>query len=143
MLPILELRGAIPLGFSLGFPWWLTFLVSVVGNLVPVPFIIVFIRRIFLFLKERFKWAEKLYNLEKRAMAKADYVYKYSLLGLAILVAIPLPGTGAWTGALLAALLDLRLKNAFPAVVAGVLVAGFIMTMATYGVSSIFQAVAG
>ena len=134
MLPVLELRGAIPVGVASGLEYKLVLLVSVIGNLVPVPFIIIFIRKIF-------KWARKkseslnslVTKFETRAAKKAATVIKYEFWGLVILVAIPLPGTGAWTGALVAAMLDMRLKNALPAIALGVVIAGLIVTFVTYG----------
>ena len=106
------------------------------GNLIPVPFIIVFIRKIFKWLQAK---SQRLGSLVRRLEAKADakksQVLKYEFWGLMILVAIPLPGTGAWTGALVAAMLDMQLKRAFPAIAVGVAVAGLIVTIATYGVS--------
>ncbi len=137
MVPIIELRGAIPVAAIAGLPWYLTFVASVLGNMLPVPFILVYIRRIFLWLKDRSKLAGTIYKLEKRALKKADTIYKYELIGLCILVAVPLPGTGAWTGALVAALLDMRLKNALPSILIGVLIAAIIMTLLSYGLPNI------
>ena len=138
MLPVLELRGAIPLGVSLGMPHLSAFAVAFIGNLIPVPFIIIFIRRIFSWLKKNLPFLGGLVNrLEQRAESKRDFIHKWQLLGLFILVAIPLPGTGAWTGALVAAIFDLRLKHAFPVIAAGVFAAGIIMLIITYGVTGI------
>lgn len=134
MVPVLELRAAIPLGMSLGLTPLTAFLLSVAGNLVPVPFIILLIRRIFLWLKEKSWWREKIERLENKAHVKGDLVRKYKTLGLCLLVAVPLPGTGAWTGALVAAMLDIRLKNALPAIVLGVIIAGCLVTAAACGV---------
>jgi len=139
MAPVVELRGAIPVGVSMGLGHWQAMLISILGNMVPVPFIIVFIRKIFAWLREKSAGLEKMVSrLEKRAEGKWEKVYKYELLGLAILVAIPLPGTGAWTGALVAALMDLRLKTAVPAIFLGVVVAGFLVTGLTFGFTSVF-----
>lgn len=139
MVPVLELRGAIPIGVGYGLPYWAAVIISVIGNLVPVPFIILFIRKIFELMR---KWSPKLdgivTKLEKRAESKSDVVQKYAFWGLFILVAIPLPGTGAWTGALVAAMLDMRLKRAFPAIALGVLGAAAIVTFATYGIDALF-----
>ncbi len=140
MLPVLELRAAIPVGVSAGLGVWMSMLISVIGNMVPVPFIILFIRRIFTWLRAKSPKLEGMVSkLEKKAEGKWDKVHKYELLGLAVLVAIPLPGTGAWTGALIAALMDIRMKYAIPAIFLGVLVAGFLVTGITYG----FTAFAG
>lgn len=135
MLPILELRGALPIGIAMGLPIPLAYLLAVLGNMAPVPFIILFIRKIFEWMR---KYSEILGNLveriEKRAHEKAKAFYKYELIGLVLLVAIPLPGTGAWTGALVAALLEIRLKVAIPCILLGVLLAGAIVCMTVLGV---------
>ena len=109
------------------------------GNLLPVPFIIVFIRRIFAWLRKISVRLDRLaLKLENKAHLKGHLVQKYGPLGLCLLVAIPLPGTGAWTGSLVAAFLDLRLKRAIPSIVLGVFIAAGIMTAVTYGVIHIF-----
>ncbi len=134
-LPVLELRGAVPYGVAMDLPLLPVLAVSIVGNMLPVPFIILFIRRIFTWMKNKSQRlrgiAEK---LEERAHAKGDVLVKYETLGLFILVAVPLPGTGAWTGSLVAALFDLRMKNALPAIFLGVVAAGLIMSVVSYGV---------
>lgn len=139
MVPVIELRGAIPIAVANGLNFWVAIIVSIIGNLVPVPFIILFIRKIFALMR---KWSNKLdalvTRLEQRAEKKSDVVQKYAFWGLFILVAIPLPGTGAWTGALVAAMLDMRLKRAMPSIVLGVIGAAVIVTFATYGVGALF-----
>ena len=133
MAPVVELRGAIPLGVAHGLSLPLAALISVIGNMVPVPFIIIFIRKIFVYLKKQNKHMNKLIGrLEERADRKSKLVVDYQMIGLCILVAIPLPGTGAWTGALVAAILELRLKNALPAIFAGVCIAAFIVSWSTH-----------
>jgi len=138
MAPISELRGAIPMGIGFGLQPALVYAVCVVCNMIPVPFIIVFIRKILHIMKgwggffgKAAKW------VEKKAHKHMNIYYKYAVLGLYIFVAIPLPGTGAWTGALIAAFLDLRLKNAVPAIGAGVATAGIIMLALSLGVKGI------
>lgn len=139
MLPVIELRGGLPYGITLGLDYPLALTAAVIGNMVPVPFIIVYIRHIFTWLRKRSKWwDEKITRLEKKAHLKGRVVRKYSTIGLCILVAIPLPGTGAWTGALVAAVLDMRLKKAIPAIFLGVCIAAAIMTMVTFGLIHIF-----
>ena len=139
MAPVIELRGGLPYGITLGLDYPLALTAAVLGNMVPVPFIIVYIRHIFTWLRKRSKWwDEKIARLEKRAHLKGRVVRKYSTIGLCILVAIPLPGTGAWTGALVAAVLDMRLKKAIPAIFLGVCIAAAIMTMVTFGLIHIF-----
>lgn len=134
MIPVVELRGGIPFGAGLGLSLRAAFIASVAGNMIPVPFIIVYIRSIFRWMRARSTRLDKLASrLEQRAHLKGRLVKKYRLIGLCILVAIPLPGTGAWTGALAAAFLDLRLRTALPAIFIGVLLAGFAVTAITFG----------
>ena len=133
MIPVIELRGGVPFGTALGLPPWAALCAAVVGNLIPVPFIIVYIRRIFLWLRRRFPKLNRLVDkLERKAHLKGRKVSKYKYLGLFVFVAIPLPGTGAWTGALAAAFLDMPLRKAAPALVGGVFIAGFLVTFLTY-----------
>ena len=135
MLPVLELRGSVPWGVAQDLNYALVLIVSILGNMVPVPFIILFIRQIFAWMKQKStRLASVAEKLEARAQAKGDILVKYEMLGLFILVAIPLPGTGAWTGALVASIFDLRMKNALPAIFLGVVTAGLIMTVLSYGV---------
>ena len=134
MVPVLELRGAIPVGVAAGLSPAAACAVSVLGNMVPVPFILLLIRRIFDWLRGTRLFGPKIDWLERRAHLKGRVVRKYRLPGLIILVAIPLPGTGAWTGALVAALLDIRMRHAVPAIFLGVVIAGAIVTTVTYGV---------
>ena len=139
MVPVIELRGAIPAAVGSGLNICVAIIASVIGNLVPVPFIILFIRKIFALMR---KWSKKLdtlvTKLETRAEKKSDIVQKYAFWGLFVIVAIPLPGTGAWTGALVAAMLDMRLRRAFPAIALGVMAAAVIVTIITYGVGALF-----
>lgn len=138
MVPVVELRGGIPFGVAAGLPVWAAFLAAILGNLIPAPFIIVYIRRIFQWLRLRLPRLNSLVDkLERKAHLKGQKVSKYKYLGLAIFVAIPLPGTGAWTGALAAAFLDMPLRKAIPSIVAGVLTAGVVISIVTFGVSSL------
>jgi len=133
MTPVIELRGAIPIGVGMGMNIWLVYVIAVVANMIPVPFILLFIRKIFDWMKKRGGWMQKLVEkMEEKAARGAEKVYKYELLGLFLLVAIPLPGTGAWTGALVAAMLNIRIKNAVPTIFAGVAAAGLIMIALSY-----------
>lgn len=139
-IPIIELRGGIPFGVALGLPMWLAFIVAVIGNLLPVPFIIIFIRRIFLWIRRYMPRLNSVIDsLEKKAHLKGKTVTKYKYIGLWLFVAIPLPGTGAWTGSLIAAFLDMRLKKAFPAVFLGVITAGCIMMALTHVGINLFK----
>ena len=138
MVPVIELRGAIPIGVGAGLSPLVAIGVSIVGNLVPVPFIIIFIKKIFAWLRKVSQKLDGLVtSLEKRAEKKSETVQKYAFWGLFILVAIPLPGTGAWTGALVAAMLEMPLKKAFPAIALGVLGAAVIVSFVTYGAGAL------
>ena len=135
MLPIVELRAGLPYGIALGLDYPLALTAALVGNMIPVPFIVVYIRRIFVWLRAHFaKMDSFITKLEKKAHLKGENVRKYGPLGLLIFVAIPLPGSGAWTGAPIAALLDMRLKSAVPSIFLGVCIAATIMTLLTFGV---------
>ena len=138
MVPVLELRGAIPVGVAAGLSPWVACVTAILGNLVPVPFIMLLIRKIFDWLRDTKFFGPKIVALEKRAHLKGRVVRKYRLAGLIILVGIPLPGTGAWTGALVAALLDIRLRNAIPAIFIGLLIAASITLAVTMGVIHLF-----
>ena len=135
MVPVLELRGAIPAGVAGGLTPLAAMVIAILGNLVPIPFLILFTRRVLNWLKTMAFLQPIVEKLENRAEEKSRVVLKYASVGLCILVAVPLPGTGAWTGALVAAVLNLRLKKAMPAIILGVIIAGFIVTCLTYGVT--------
>lgn len=135
MVPVVELRGAIPFGVAHGLPLWTAIAVSVIGNLLPVPFVILFSRRLFAWLRRKIpKLGGAISRLEERAKRKSKAVQQFSFFGLVLLVAIPLPGTGAWTGALVAAILNMRLKRAFPAIALGVVIAAVLVGAASHGV---------
>ena len=134
MVPVIELRGAIPAGIAAGLSPAVAYVVAVLGNLVPVPFILLLIRRIFDWLRHTQRIGPVIEKLERRAHLKGEVVRKYRVPGLIILVGIPLPGTGAWTGALVAALLDIRLRSAIPAIFVGLLIAGALTLGVTMGV---------
>lgn len=133
MVPLIELRGSIPIGAALDMPWLECFIVSVLGNMMPVPFILLFIRKILAFMKTKKSLAPIANWVLDRAAKRSDKITKYETWGLFLFVAVPLPGTGAWTGALIAALLDMRFKYALPSIFAGVACAGFIMSGIAYG----------
>lgn len=133
MVPVIELRGAIPTAVAHGLNYWVAVVAAFVGNMIPVPFIILFIKRIFAWMRRKSDKLDGIVtHLEKRAESKSDKVQRNAFWGLFILVAIPLPGTGAWTGALVAALLEMRLKRAVPAIAMGVAGAAAIVTAVTY-----------
>lgn len=136
MVPIAELRAAIPFGHINSLSPVLTYLFAVIGNFLPVPFILLFIRRVLLFMK-RVKYLDKIaLFLEKKAEKNRGKVERYAAFGLLFFVAVPLPGTGAWTGALVAALMNMRMKNALLSILGGVLIAGCIMTLVSWGALS-------
>lgn len=138
MVPVIELRGAIPVATGAGLSPWVAIPVAIVGNLLPIPFIILFIKKIFAWMR---KTSPKLNAIVDKMEAKAEKnkekVLKYAFWGLALFVAIPLPGTGAWTGALVAAMLDMPLKKAFPSILIGVLGAGVIISFISYGAAAL------
>lgn len=136
MLPVVELRGAIPVGVAFGLPVWQAALISIIGNIIPAPFIIAFIRVIMDWLRAKSNTMQKFVEwLEKKGTGpEADKVRKAEFWGLMLFVAVPFPGTGAWTGSLIAALLDIRMKRALPPIILGVLIAAVIVSLATAGV---------
>lgn len=139
MVPIIELRGALPMATGAGLDWRIAIVVAIIGNLIPVPFIIMFIRKIFAWMRKQNNFFGKVVEkLENKAFSKRDTIDKYGPWGLWLFVAIPLPGTGAWTGALIAALLDIPLKKSFPAIATGVITAGIIVAFVSYGAAALF-----
>ena len=136
MIPIIELRGSIPLGALLGLPYWMNYPLSVVGNLLPVPIILLFVKIVLDWMYRcRIRFFNKISGwIFQKAEKNKPKIEKIGFWGLFIFVAIPLPGTGAWTGSLVAALMGMKFGRAFLAVVLGVLTAGVIMTMISYGV---------
>jgi uncharacterized membrane protein len=141
MLPIIECRGAIPLGWALGMPWWQTALFSIAGNLLPVPFILLLIRAVLSWMrKSRVNIFSKTAAwLDRKIEKHKGAIEKYSYWGVVLFVAIPLPGTGAWTGTLIASMLELEPKKSFLAAALGVLGATAIMTVISYcGLGAIF-----
>ena len=138
MLPVVELRGGIPFGVAAGLSMPVAFLAAFIGNMIPVPFLILFTRRILGFLRQHVPLFRGFVDwLGRRAEKNTELVLKYRFWGLFVLVAIPLPGTGAWTGSLVAAVLDMRLSRAVPAITAGVLTAGAIITLLTHSVTGL------
>ena len=136
MVPVLELRAAIPIGATLGLEWVANYLICVIGNMIPVPIILLFVRHVLEWMKKIPRLDKIALWVENKAQKNTPKVQKYASLGLLIFVALPLPGTGAWTGALVAAMLDMRMKYAVPSIFCGVLIAGLIMSLASYGLVS-------
>ncbi len=139
LFPILECRGALIAASLLGVNMWIALPISIIGNLLPIPFIFLFIEKIFAFLKAKTKRIGKLIiKLENKAMSKSEKVKKYKRFGLLLFVGIPLPGTGAWTGALIAVLLKLNLKDSVISIFLGVIMATAIMSLISYGIPALF-----
>lgn len=127
-LPVIELKGAIPVGISLGMTPLHAAAVAFVGSMIPVPFILFTVRPVFNYLKSTRTFKELVYKLTARSLKNSGgRIQRYGLWGLIFLVAIPLPGTGVWSGSLIAALLDMRFKWAFPAIFVGNLIAGILI----------------
>lgn len=126
-MPVVELRGAIPAGIALGLAPWHAFILGVIGSMLPVPFILWFIKPIFEWLGKRSFLKPIIERIKRRTLEKSDKIERYGFWGLLIFVAIPLPGTGVWSGALAAVLLNLRFRKAFFAIFFGNMVAGLIM----------------
>lgn len=144
MVPVIELRGGIPFGVARGLPYAAAIVAAIIGNILPVPFIVVYIRRIFMWMRRHLPKLDRIVDkLEAKAHLKGQTVTKYKYLGLMIFVAIPLPGTGAWTGALIAAFLDMPLRKALPTIFLGVLLAAAIMSLVTALGFGIFAAAFG
>lgn len=138
-LPVIELRGAIPVGISLGLSPLHATVLSFMGSLLPVPFILFTIRPLFNYLKETRTFRKLIHAITDRCMNKSGKVQKYGAWGLMIIVAIPLPGTGVWSGSLAAALLDIRFKWAFPAILVGNLIAAILIMTLSNGVISVIN----
>ena len=140
MVPVVELRGGVPAGVAMGLPIRAALVAGILGNTLPVPFVILFSRRIFRWIRVHIpRLSGFVDRLESRAYAKMNSknLLRWEAWGLLLFVAIPLPGTGAWTGSLIATLMDLRVKNAMPIIFIGTVIAGLIMTALTYGATVI------
>ena len=134
MIPILELRGGLVVASLLHVDMWRAIPICVVGNLIPVPFILLLITKIFALLKKTKLFRGLVEKLERKAMGKSDRIQRYEFWGLVLFVGIPLPGTGAWTGSLIAALLGVKNKKAVPAILLGLVLATIIMSVVSYGI---------
>ncbi len=139
MIPFIELRGGVVLGAALGMNWMLSLIICIIGNVIPVPFVIVFGRWVIRWA-EQTKWLGPwVHRYQKKILSKADVIHKYGPWGLMLFVGVPLPGTGVWSGSVLALLLDLRLKSAIPAILLGVVMAGIIMTVGSHSIIGVVQ----
>ena len=133
MLPIVELRGAIPVGTAFQIPWYWCYILSVIGNLLPVPFILLFIEKLIGWFKKTKRLKKLGLWIESKAAKNTPKVQRFETFGLMIFVSIPLPMTGAWTGALVAALTGMKFKNSMISIICGVLIAGAIVTLIIQG----------
>ena len=133
MIPLIELRGAVILGAALDMNWVIVLIVSVIGNMVPIPFLLLFGRKILDWLKTVPLFSKLAHWYEEKLVKKADQINEYAKWGLFLLVAIPLPGTGAWTGVLVATFLNMKMRQALPMIFLGVLAAGIVMVIGSYG----------
>lgn len=134
LFPILENRGGMIAARLLNMNMLQAFIISYLGNLVPIPFILLFIKKIFEWLRKIKGFDKIIKHFEAKAEKNRDKINRGKQWGLLLFVAIPLPGTGGWTGALMASLLEIPPKKAFPIIALGVLIAGLIMTTVTYGI---------
>jgi uncharacterized membrane protein len=134
LFPVLEIRGGMIAARALNIDFIQAFIVCYLGNMIPIPFILLFIRKIFDLMRKIKIFAKIVDKLEAKADKKKDTIVKYQEWGLLLFVGIPLPGTGGWTGALIAALMDLRMKKCLPIIAIGVFIAGLIMSLITYGI---------
>jgi len=134
MTPILELRGGVLAGYWLGLPLWTTSIIAVIGNLLPIPFILLFIEKILAFMVKHNILTNFIHKLRERALHKSKGLQNMEFIGLMIFVGIPLPGTGAWTGALVAETLQMDRKKAMLSITLGVIIALVIMLVVSYGV---------
>lgn len=141
MLPVVELRGGVPIGLAMDLPFWMVYLVCVAGNMLPVPLLIKFSKAVVTWLAEKKVFGGFFQRIIDKADEKAHSIGKYELLGLWLFVAVPLPGTGAWTGSLVAAILRLRLLPACIAILCGVMTSGLIMGVLSLGVIGMFGAI--
>lgn len=133
MVPILELRGGLLAASLMNVNILTAVPLCIIGNIIPIPFILWFVTPLFTALKKTKLFRPLVEKLEAKAMGKKDKIEKGYFWGLALFVGIPLPGTGAWTGSLIAALLDIPFKKSFPAILLGILIATVIMSLVSYG----------
>lgn len=133
MIPVLELRGSLLAAGLLKMDFLSTFIIAVIGNMLPIPFILIFIDKIFGWLKNT-RLKNMVEKLENKALSKSDQIRKYGRFGLFLFVAVPLPGTGAWTGALAATLLRMKFKDSIFPIFMGVVVAGLIVSLISFGI---------
>ena len=139
MLPVIECRGGMIIAKGFGIPFLRAFLLCYAGNMIPVPFILLFIKQIFAFMKKHNILTKFIAFLEGKTARNQEKVMRYKQWGLLLFVAVPLPGTGGWTGSLFAALLNIDFKKALPIIALGVFIADVIMSLFTYGLGAVFN----
>lgn len=138
MLPVIELRAGLPIAVGLGLEPKIAIPVCAIANMLPIPFILLFVQGVFRWMRRHGAFLGKIVDFfENKANKNRDVLDKYAWLGLTILTAIPLPGTGAWTASLLAALAGVRFKHAVPSIMLGVVIAAAIMSVVSYGVAAV------
>lgn len=143
LLPVLELRGGLVAASILGIEWYIALPICILGNMLPIPFILLFIKQIFKVLMKVPGFRTIIPKIEKKAGQKGSLINRGRFVGLYSFVAIPLPGTGAWMGALAATLLDIRMKRSFPIIFLGVLTAGIIMLLVAYALPELCKTLFG
>lgn len=139
MVPILELRGGLLAASLLRIDMYQAIVICIIGNLIPIPFILLFIKKILEWMKTKGRLAGVVHWIETRSQSKSENIQKYKFFGLLFFVGIPLPGTGAWTGALISALINLDLKKAMGAILGGICMASVIMVMIAYGIPAMIR----
>lgn len=141
MLPIIELRGGIPLGAAFGLPWWQSYALAVIGNMLPVPFILIFINRVLDWMrKSKVAFFNRIAGwLDGKVEKRRDKIERFAFWGLCLFIAVPLPVTGAWTGSLIAATIKMKFGRAMLTAFLGVLISGCILTLGAYGAVAAFR----
>ncbi len=137
VIPMIELRGGVLLGAALGLGWLETIIVCVAANMIPIPIVILFGRRVIALLERKDFSKDFIASYKAKIMSKSGQIQKYGTLGLILFVGIPIPGTGIWTGSVLALLMDLRMRRAVPAMFVGAVIAALIMSVGAAGISSV------
>jgi len=131
-MPLTELRGAIPIGISIGMHPLHATILGIIGSLIPVPFLLIFIRPVFMYFRQLGYFKKALDKIVQRTLRKSSKIKKYSAVGLVVFVALPLPTTGVWSGCLAAILFNIPFKYAFPAISLGTILSGVIIFLISY-----------
>lgn len=134
ILPLLELRGGLIASALLKISFLKGYIISIIGNVLPIPLVLLFMEKILEFLKKMKLTSKLAIKIEKKILSKRKQIDKYGYLGLLLFVGIPLPGTGAWTGSALASILHLDRKKSFIYIFLGVIMASLIMSIISYGI---------